>query len=103
MVCSHMEIIFEDARLRWVETSDWKKSKVPAHLIERLRIRLHTIRMAPDERTLREWKSLHFEKLSGDRDGYWSIRIREQWRLVFQIDKTEQPPKMRVFSVEDYH
>ena len=32
---------------------------------------------------LRSPPSNHLEKLSGDRDGEWSIRINDQWRIVF--------------------
>jgi len=27
------------------------------------------------------------EKLKGDRDGQWSIRINDQWRLVFDLNE----------------
>ncbi len=35
---------------------------------------------------LREYKSLHFEALRGDRKGFFSIRINKQYRLEFRID-----------------
>lgn len=39
------------------------------------------------------------EKLSGDRAGYWSIRINQQWRLVFRFDGQDA---INV-SIVDYH
>jgi toxin HigB-1 len=27
--------------------------------------------------------SNHLEKLSGDLEGFWSVRVNQQWRLVF--------------------
>lgn len=61
------------------------------------------LRAAPDERTLRNWKSLHYEKLEGDRTGQRSIRLNKQWRLVFTLDSGLRPPKITVLSIEDYH
>jgi proteic killer suppression protein len=61
------------------------------------------IRAAPDERTLRNLKSLHYEKLLGDRKGQRSIRINQQWRLVFTINTECTPNKITVLAVEDYH
>jgi proteic killer suppression protein len=58
---------------------------------------------APDERTLRNWKSLHYEKLKGDRKGQRSIRLNGQWRLVFILDEATLPPTIAVVAVEDYH
>ena len=49
------------------------------------------------------WKSLHYEKLSGDRSGQKSIRLNKQWRLVFTLDSERQPPKITVLAIEDYH
>jgi len=39
------------------------------------------------------------EKLQGDRSNYYSIRINDQWRIIFQWDETD------AFEVEivDYH
>lgn len=36
---------------------------------------------------LREFKSLHFEALRGDKKGLFSIRINRQYRLEFRIEK----------------
>lgn len=98
-----MEIEFADKRLRHVETAEWFKSGVPADLIDGVRKRIFTIRAAPDERTLRNWKSLHFEKLLGDRKGFWSIRINARVRMVFEILRTTSGKCLRIHAIEDYH
>jgi proteic killer suppression protein len=72
-------------------------------IIDRLRHRLGLLRAAPDERTIRNWKSLHYEKLKGDRDGQRSIRLNQKWRLVFTIDENRNPKKIVILKVEDYH
>jgi toxin HigB-1 len=98
-----MDVEFTDKRLALVETERCAESGLPISLIKSLRQKLVVIRAAPDERVLRNWKSLHYEKLVGNRSGEWSIRINKQWRLVFTLDSKCKPPKMTVFGVEDYH
>ena len=44
--------------------------------------RMQFIRAAPDERVFYEWKSLHFEKLKGERSHQHSIRLNDQWQLI---------------------
>jgi proteic killer suppression protein len=98
-----MEVEFRDASLALVETDRAATTRLPIAVINSLRQKLVVIRNAPDERTLRNWKSLHYEKLEGDRAGQRSIRINQQWRLVFVIDTESRPNKITVLGVEDYH
>ncbi len=48
-------------------------------------------------------KSLHFEKLSGDREGQRSIRLNKQFRLVFTIHKTGDGSLAWIIEGVDYH
>ena len=98
-----MEIEFSDKCLALVETDRAAETRLPISVINSLRQKLVVIRAAPDERTLRNWKSLHYEKLRGKREGERSIRINKQWRLVFTLNTDCQPNKMTILSVEDYH
>lgn len=97
-----MEIEFQDARVALVETDRADESRLPIDVINSLRNKLVVIRAAPDERTLRNWRSLHYEKLERPGDQR-SIRINKQWRLVFTIDTKSRPNKITVLGVEDYH
>jgi proteic killer suppression protein len=64
---------------------------------------MQVIRSAPDERTFYKLKSLHFEKLKGNRDHQRSMRLNTQWRLIVEI-KPDQPKNIViVMSIEDYH
>lgn len=98
-----MEVEFGDKRLALVETDRAAETGLPISVINSLRRKLVTIRAAPDERTLRNWKSLHYEKLEGDKSGRRSIRLNDQWRLVFTIDTSCAPNKLMNLAVEDYH
>ena len=56
-----MDIEFSDSRLALVETTRAAETRLPIAVINSLRSKLVIIRAAPDERTLRNWKSLHYE------------------------------------------
>lgn len=101
-----MEIEFKDSRLAKVEAggaANYASSGIPLEAIEAFRKKLHFLREAPDERTIRNWKSLHYEKLKGDRQDQRSIRLNQKWRLVFKLDESRAPPKIIILGVEDYH
>lgn len=65
--------------------------------------RMSTIRAAKDERDLYEMKSLHFEKLKGNRSHQRSIRLDHQYRLVIEIQKDSTGNTVLVIDIEDYH
>lgn len=98
-----MDIEFIDAQLELIETDRAAETGLPVAIIKSCRRKLVFIRSAPDERTLREWKSLRYEKLKGAREGQKSIRLNDQWRLVFRLKSGATPLKMIVLAVEDYH
>src|ERR1022692_2894342 len=81
-----MDIEFRDSRLSLIETDRAMETRLPVSVITSCRHKLVVLRAAPDERTLRNWKSLHYEKLEGDRSGQRSIRLNKQWRLVFTLN-----------------
>lgn len=98
-----MDVDFEDDRLALIETQQAAETRLPVGVIQSARRKLTVIRAAPDERTLRNWKSLHYEKLKGSRDDQRSIRLNSQWRMVFRIDTDCSPNKVTIIAVEDYH
>ncbi len=98
-----MKVEFADPKLALIETDDAAKTKLPVALINSFRKKSVIIRAAVDERDLRNWKSLHYEKLEGFKDERRSIRLNKQWRVVFTIDTECRPNQITVLSVEDYH
>jgi proteic killer suppression protein len=98
-----MRIVFRDARLALVPTERAAETKLPFAVIKSCRDKLIFLKAAPDERSIRNWRSLRYEKLKRDREGQCSIRLNDQWRLVFQLDNETSPPTLTVLSVEDYH
>jgi toxin HigB-1 len=94
-----MEVEFYDKTLALVETDRAMETRLPIAVINSLRQKLVVIRAAPDDRTLRNWKSLHYEKLEGDER---SIRLNKQYRLIFTISVDSGNTKMMILWVWDH-
>lgn len=62
-------------------------------------LRLNRIKAAVDQRDLRALRGNRFEKLKGDRAGYYSIRVNDQWRITFRIEEN----RALDVTIEDYH
>lgn len=56
----------------------------PPDLVERAESKLALIDAATDVNDLRVPPGNRLEKLSGDREGQWSLRINRQWRVCFR-------------------
>jgi proteic killer suppression protein len=65
---------------------DTHSRNVPSDLESRLFRKLQMIDDAATDQDLRVPPSNHFEKLRGNLEGYHSIRLNKQWRLVFRWD-----------------
>jgi len=61
------------------------------------------IASAPDPRDFRQFKSLHFEKLSADRVGQHSFRLNGQWRLIVRLERDGQGQEVVIIEIVDYH
>jgi proteic killer suppression protein len=57
--------------------------KLPSELHDKARRLLDQINAAPTLDVLRIPPSNRLEKLKGDRAGFWSLRINDQWRIIF--------------------
>ncbi len=71
---------------RLFESGD--KSKVPADHARKIEDILETLRSATKltDLALPEYR-LH--KLKGDRQGFWSMRVSRNWRIVFRFESGE--------------
>jgi toxin HigB-1 len=98
-----MEVNFADPILALIETEDAAQTRLPVPIIKSARRKLTLLRAAPDERSLRNWKSLHYEKLKGDRQGQRSIRLNDQYRMVFVLEERPNTLTITVVCIEDYH
>ncbi len=98
-----MEVKFKDQAHDRLETDASFTAGFSAPIVTMYRKRLQQIRAAPDERTFYALKSLHFEKLKGDRTGQYSMRLNDQWRLIIKLQADSSGKTVVVIGIADYH
>ncbi len=72
-------------------------------IVKAYRKRIGFLGACSDERDIYQLKSLHFEKLGGNRSHQGSIRHNDQFRLVVEIRADQQGKLILVVEVIDYH
>lgn len=98
-----MEIEYDDEALRRLACDATYDHGLSREVVRAYRKRVQLIAAAPDERDFYALKSLHFEKLHGDRLGQHSMRLNQQWRLILKLSKRESGKVVVVLSITDYH
>lgn len=98
-----MEIRFNSEELARLESDPKYLGGWPASVVKAYRKRINFVRQAATERDLYSWKSLQVEKLKGDRQGQQSMRLNDQWRLIFMIGGTGDNKAFVAIAIEDYH
>lgn len=85
-----MEINFEKEYLRELyetgKTKD-KKHRFQPSIVSRYQLRIKTLEQANDINELHTINSLNYEVLKGDKAGISSIRVNDQYRIEFTIQK----------------
>ena len=81
-----MIVGFRDGWLRAFFVEDVRSRNIPFDLEARLLRKLQMIDDAVTDQDLRVPPSNHFEKLRGNLAGFHSIRVNQQWRLIFRWD-----------------
>lgn len=79
-----MIVGFRDAWLRDYFVDDRHSRHIPSTIEERLFRKLQMIDDATTDADLRVPPSNHFERLRGTLSGFHSIRVNQQWRLIFR-------------------
>jgi toxin HigB-1 len=98
-----MEVRFKNADLDRLETDPQFSGGYSRAVVKAFRKRMQVIRAATDERTFYALRSLHFEKLKGDRSHEHSMRLNDQWRLILSFEGEAPNKVVCVISIEDYH
>ena len=73
--------------------------KLPLKLLQRSRNKLLVIHAATNENDLCIPPGNHFERLKGDKKDWCSIRINDQWRVMFKW----ADGNAREVTIVDYH
>ncbi len=72
---------------------------LPANLFGQARRKLDMINAAEEVKDLREPPGNRLEQLKGHLEGFYSIRINEQWRIVFRWTSKGA----ELVEIMDYH
>jgi proteic killer suppression protein len=83
-----MIVNFRDDWLRAFLVDDVRSRNIPPDLESRLFRKLQLIDDATTDQDLRVPPSNHFEKLRGKLADFHSIRVNQQWRLIFQWESS---------------
>jgi len=98
-----MEVRFDDADLDRLETDPQFTAGYSREVVRAYRKRMQQIRAFLDERDFYAAKALHFEKLKGNRDGQYSVRLNLQWRLILEIQGAHPCKVVEIVEIVDYH
>ncbi len=63
-----------------------RTKKIPPDVLERAEAKLAVLDQVESLEELKLPPSNRLHKLSGDREGQWSISINKQWRICFEFD-----------------
>jgi proteic killer suppression protein len=96
-----MKIEFRDKRLALIRTDRAHELGLPIGVVKACREKLIFIEAAPDERSLRNWRSLQFKKLEGSDER--QVRINDQYRMRFLMDNNSNPPVVTITEIGDTH
>ena len=98
-----MDVWFADDKLDRLETDASFTAGFSPAIVKAFRRRMQQIRAALYERDLYAVKSLHFEKLVGDREGQRSLRLNRQYRLIVELESQSESKIVNIIGIEDYH
>jgi proteic killer suppression protein len=98
-----MDIEFKDPDHDRLEIDPRFDAGFEMAVVKSYRKKIFFIRNAVDERDFYAMKSLHFEKLKGDRSGQFSMRLNDKWRLILEFKHGQSGKIVVVVSIEDYH
>ena len=98
-----MEIRYLDADLARLETDTRLTAGFGTSVIRGFRKVVAFNRAARDERDLYTMKSVHFEKMEGNRKGQRSFRLNKQWRLFLRIENEGGRKVVMVIEIDDPH
>lgn len=98
-----MRFRFVDKKLQALYTDGTGAEQHEQNVVKGFSRVMAVIRSAPDTRDFYSLKSLHYEKLSGDRAGQYSFRLNRQWRLIVRIEPGDEGLEVAIIEIVDYH
>ena len=97
-----MDVEYDDKRLEQLATDKGLANSADP-VTKQFRKRIQFIACAPEERDFYAMRSLRFERLKGDRQHQYSMRLNKQWRLILEFRGSAPSKRVAVIAIEDYH
>jgi len=97
-----MDIAFARTSIERLYYEEKIPKNCPVEVVDAFFEVMSYVEAAEDERELRAMRSLHYEKLKGDRKNEHSLRLWKGWRLTFRIENKDGKIFL-VLDVVDYH
>jgi len=100
-----LNFAFEDKKCLRLYTKEIGVEKYPKGVVEAFFEAMFVIAGAKDIRDLYALKGFRVEKLKGSewKRGERSLRLNDQYRLIFILERDEQGPHISIVSLTDYH
>ena len=97
-----MVVTFEKKYLRELyvngRCSD-KKHRFQPQIVKRYRRRIEQLEAAPNPEVLYQLNALNFEALKGLKDGLFSIRVNDQYRIEFSMTNDADQPLLTICNI----
>lgn len=82
-----MKVVFESQKLDYLYVTPLQairgKQKYPSEVLKQYKKKIQILEALPKLDELRKMRGLNFEYLKGERKGECSIRLNDQYRLIF--------------------
>jgi plasmid maintenance system killer protein len=99
-----MQVKIEDHFLGEVANSNqgYGKSPYPIEVLNAFKKRVFQIKSVKNTADLRNFKSLHFEKLKEKKyEDKYSIRLNKAYRIIFRIENYEGNNRIEIICIEE--
>ena len=98
-----MDVEFATDDLDRLETDPKFAAGLPPGVVKGYRKAMQCIRGATDERDLRALRGLRLEKLKGNKEGQYSLRCNDQYRLIVKFEGKGEAKTVQIVEILDYH
>lgn len=98
-----MKLRYKDPTYKQIEEESTYNASFAMAVVKMYRRRIQLIRGALDERDFYALKSLHFEKLKGERSHQYSMRLNDQFRLILEYEGTPPNKVVVVMGIEKHY
>jgi len=98
-----VRVVFLDKKLEALYAHEKGAQRLDPAVFEAFLEVVAVVQAAKDPQDLRALKSLHYEKLKGDRRGDRSLVLHRGQRLIVREQRDDQGMYIEIVKIDDYH